>query len=291
MPIVSFSQLRCINRCTYRWGLQYRRRIYSKSTPEVFILGGLIHAALAQYYAYEFVEWDALVSDYGKPISQESLATAKRTMDAYLDTGAAAYPGRVVGVEYPFQVPLDPPQNNHILVGWVDCIEKRDGAFWLWDHKTTSRTPNAPDAHAIYQLNAYAWALTQLGLAVEGVGVNYLVCLKTPKFMRFPMPCTDLDEWGKRLIANARLLPPADADPSYFPRTTVRDCDWDCDYKDICRLHLEGRMDAVALAVQKDFGVSTPGGDDAYLEQYHPYIPSWWLNDDQAPSGQGSLPA
>ena len=275
MQIVSYSQLRSLTRCRWQWGVRYLKRLYSKEQKDYMDVGKLVHNALAQLYGLGEIDWEILRSEFTGNLRPEILEESKRVVNAYLANDEVEFPGRILGVEFPFQVRLP---FDIILVGWIDLITKVDGKIWLWDHKTSSRMTKQITPPDREQLSLYAWGLMKLGAPVGGVGVNRITTAKKPTFARFSEGVSEADliSRSKNFVANCKSLPPESISMTDLPRAFQRDCSW-CDYRDLCALDLHDRMEDVSRAVAKDFNYSAPGSTEAYLEKYNTQLPAWWL--------------
>jgi len=278
MKIVSYSQLRSFSRCQWQWGARYLKTIYPKKQSDPLDIGKLVHNALAQFYGLGGIDWEILRSEFMGDLRPEILAESKRVVDAYLKNGKVEFPGKILAVEFPFQVTLP---FDTILVAWIDLIAKIDGKLWLWDHKTASRMTQGLTYPEREQLSLYAWGLMRLGAPIDGYGVNRLTTAKTPTFARFSEEVseTDLISRNKNFIISCRVLPPDSTSMADLPRAFQNDCSW-CDYRDLCQLDLHERAKDMSKVVAEEFSYSERGDTATYLERYNTEIPQWWLNDE-----------
>jgi len=278
MKIVSYSQLRSFSRCQWQWGARYLKTLYPKKQSDPLDTGKLVHNALAQFYGFGEIDWEVLRSEFMGDLRPEILAESKRVVDAYLQSGKSEFPGKILAVEFPFQVtfPFDV-----ILVAWIDLIAKVDNKIWIWDHKSSGRMTHGITHPEREQLSIYAWGLMKLGAPVGGVGVSRLTTTKTPTFDRFFEEVSDLDlvARSKNFMANCKSLPPESVSMIDLPRSFQQDCSW-CDYKDLCKLDLHNRMEDMSKVVAEEFTYAERGDTEAYLEKYCKELPKWWLNDN-----------
>lgn len=276
MKIVSYSQLRSLNRCRWQWGVRYLKRLYSNEQKDYMDVGKLVHNALAQLYGLGEINWEVLRSEFMGGLRPEILAEGKRVVAAYLVNDKVEFPGRILGVEFPFQVafPFD-----IILVGWIDLITKIDGKLWLWDHKTSSRMTKQITSSEKDQLSLYAWGLMKLGAPIGGFGVSRLTTAKKPTFARFSEEVNeaDLAIRSKNFMASCKTLPSEDVLMTDLPRSFELDCAFRCDYKEICELDLYGRRAEMNRLIADSFRYSERGDPVAYLEKYNTELPKWWL--------------
>lgn len=281
MKIVSYSQLRSLTRCRWQWGVRYLKRLYSKEQKDYMDIGKLVHNALAQLYGLGEISWGILHSEFMGDLRPEILDESKRVVDAYLvnDKVEVEFPGQILGVEFPFQVKLP---FDTILVGWIDIITKVDGKLWLWDHKTSSRMTKQITHPERDQLSLYAWGLMKLGAPIGGFGVNRLIYTKKPNFKRLPEEVNeaDLALRSKNFMASYKALPSEDVIMTDLPRSFQNDCDFRCDYKELCALDLYGKGAELNRLIAEEFRYSAPGSTEAYLEKYNTELPKWWLKEE-----------
>lgn len=278
MKIVSYSQLRSLNRCRWQWGVRYLKRLYSNEQKDPMDVGKLVHNALAQLYGLGEINWEVLRSEFMGGLRPEILAEGKRVVAAYLANDEVEFPGQILGVEFPFQVRLP---FETILVGWVDIITKVAGKIWLWDHKTSSRMTKGITPPEREQLYLYTWSLTRLGAPMGGVGVNRLTTTKTPTFARFSEEVSesDLILRSKNFVASCKSLPSENVNMTDLPRSFQRDCSW-CDYRKLCEFDLRGRTGEMNRLIAEEFRYSEHGDSTVYLEKYNMTLPKWWLKDE-----------
>jgi len=243
-------------------------------------IGKLVHNALAQFYGLGEINWEVLRSEFMGDLRPEILAESKRVVAAYLVSGKAEFPGRILGVEFPFQVRLP---FDVILVGWIDLITKIDGKIWLWDHKTSSRMTKQITHPERDQLSLYAWSLMKLGAPIGGFGVNRLIYTKKPNFARFSEEVSDagLALRSKNFMASYKALPSEDIIMIDLPRSFQNDCDFRCDYKELCKLDLYGKTGELHRLIAEEFRYSERGDTAAYLEKYNTELPAWWLEEEE----------
>ena len=279
MKIVSYSQLRSLNRCRWQWGVRYLKRLYSNTQSDPMDIGKLVHNALAQLYGLGEIDWEVLRSEFMGGLRPEILAEGKRVVAAYLANHEVEFPGQILGVEFPFQVCLP---FDTILVAWIDLITKVDGKIWLWDHKTSSRMTKQITPPERDQLSLYAWGLMQLGAPIGGFGINRLTTAKKPTFARFSEEVNeaDLATRSKNFMASCKALPSENVLMTDLPRDFQNDCSWRCDYQELCTLDLYGRRAEMNQLIADGFRYSERGDPAAYLEKYNTELPAWWLEDD-----------
>ena len=278
MKIVSYSQLRSLNRCYWQWGVRYLKRLYSNEQKDPMDTGKLVHNAFAQLYGLGEINWEVLRSEFMGDLRPEILAEGKRVVDAYLANDEVEFPGQILGVEFPFQVRLP---FEMILVGWIDIITKVDDKIWLWDHKTSSRMTKRITDPERDQLSLYAWGLMRLGAPMGGIGVNRLTNAKKPTFARFSEEVneSDLQTRSKNFMASCKALPSEDVLMTDLPRSFQLDCDYRCDYKELCKLDLYGRTGEMNRLIAEEFRYSERGDSAVYLEKYNTELPKWWLEE------------
>lgn len=276
MKIVSYSQLRSLNRCRWQWGVRYLKRLYSKAQSDPMDVGKLIHNALAQLYGLGEINWEVLRSEFMGGLRPEILAEGKRVVEAYLMSDKVAFPGQILGVEFPFQVHLP---FDTILVAWVDLITKIDGKLWLWDHKTSSRMTRQITPPERDQLSLYTWGLMRLGAPIGGFGINRLTTAKKPTFARFTEKVNeaDLTIRSKNFVASCKALPSESVIMTDLPRDFQNDCSWRCDYYELCKLDLYDRRAEMNRLIADSFRYSERGDPVTYLEKYNIELPKWWL--------------
>lgn len=277
MQIVSHSQLRSLNRCRWQWGIRYLKRLYSKTQSDAMDVGKLVHNALAQLYGLGEINWEVLRSEFVGGLRSEIFTEGKRVVNAYLAHDEVEFPGQILAVEFPFQVRLP---FNTILVGWIDLITKVDGKLWLWDHKTSSKMTKRITRSERDQLSLYAWGLMRLGAPIGGFGVNRLTTAKKPTFARFTeeVDKADLIMRSKNFMASCKALPSESISMANLPRSFELDCDFRCDYKELCQLDLYGKD--LNRLIAEEFRYSERGDPAAYLEQYNIELPKWWLEEE-----------
>jgi len=300
MKIVSYSQLRSFSRCQWQWGARYLKTIYPKKQSDPLDIGKLVHNALAQFYGFGEIDWEILRSEFVGDLRPEVLAESKRVVDAYLKNGKAEFPGKVLAVEFPFQVKLP---FDTILVAWIDLIARVNEKLWLWDHKTSGRMTYGITHPEREQLSLYSWGLSKLGAPIGGFGVNRLTTTKKPTFARFfdsvyginrtptaplstfgklseELSDADLQARSKSFVANCKALPPEGISMVDLTRSFQDDCSYRCDYKSLCELDLYGRIEDMSKVVAEEFTYAERGDTEAYLEKYCKELPKWWLEDE-----------
>ena len=279
MNIVSYSQLRSLTRCRWQWGVRDLKWLYSKEQKDYMDVGKLVHNALAQLYGLGEINWEVLRSEFMGDLRPEILAESKRVVAAYLASDKVEFPGRILGVEFPFQVRLP---FDIVLVGWIDLITKIDGKIWLWDHKTSSKMTKGITHPERDQLSLYAWGLMRLGAPIGGFGVNRLTTAKKPTFARFTEEVNhaDLAIRNKDFIADCKSLPAENILMTDLSRSFQLDCDYRCDYKELCKLDLYGRAGEMNRLIADEFRYSERGDPAVYLEKYNTELPTWWLEEE-----------
>ena len=168
---------------------------------------------------------------------------------------------KVVAVEMPFCVPLDPKDTTVGYVGRLDKVIGKGDSRWIVDHKTTSQyrvsggiassvtDSFTPDS----QVDGYLYAGHMMwGKDFKGVWMDLaLVHKKESRFGLVPVQrrLEHLDEWlweaqeGVRRIEqdnkNMTLAVPTDSYLAAFPKTTDACYDFQspCPYLDTCKMY------------------------------------------------------
>ena len=285
MRQVSFSQINMALRCPWKWGMFYARGLTAKEPPEYLSLGSAMHRALAKAYRLGTFDPDTWTK-CDPPLSEENVVEMERLTKIYepqIDLDLMEH--EVLATEWPFRVPVKTragTRSNYLMVGWIDLItrNKESGAVWLWDHKTTKRTQTG---HFLdFQLSVYAWGIWSLGLQPAGVRLNTIVRTETPKVQRTSWFKTsqELKAWGLECYNGCCMLPPLKTPQAELAKRICRDCEWDCQLRELCRLHSEGNLDA-ARAIVRDEWEPKKDGRAADRKTYNQRIPREWLHGNQ----------
>lgn len=290
--IVSFTQLGMLLRCKWKWGVKYRLGLTAREVSVPMALGGLLHDALAYWYSTHTLDWQAVRGMARNEIEPEVELEAQRIMEAYVAHYGDEADVETLAVEWPFTVPVRTPGGypaNYRLIGWVDRITRDHQGIWLWDHKSGKSFVEVPVVTLDYQLTTYAWALRQMGAPVVGVVLNLVATTKEPKFRRdriLKLP-RELDNWGRVLYSTCRDIPPPRLPWSDLPRSPMpRNCGWDCDFYELCRLDVEGQTDAFNDLAEVEYKKKVFDGDNVkYLKQYNKRIPAEWRKGTEGRQG------
>jgi len=281
MRNVSFSELDTAMRCPWRWHLAYVRRL----APAGEVAGYLALGLAGHHYlqnAYRTGNLDA-AANWPPEVSDEVRSNLRRIMALYrpqFEADLAVH--RVLGTEYRFAVTLPTPQgtrSNYRLIGRVDMVTKNriTGGIWVWDHKFTSSFRKS--SFSDYQGGVYAWALARMGLPVQVVAVNHIRTKPSKsKLVRrdtYLKTATEYAAWGDFLYWQCRALPSMRTPHQQLARALDDRCSWDCEYAEICRLTLEGRLLEAREVIHNDFYVRPPRG----VSQYQTKLPAAWLKE------------
>jgi len=123
--------------------------------------------------------------------------------------------------------------------------------------------------------------LMRLGAPMGGIGVNRLTTAKTPTFARFSEEVNEVDLAirSKNFMASCKALPSESISMTDLPRSFQLDCDFRCDYKELCTLDLYGKAGEMNQLIADGFRHSERGDPAVYLEKYNTELPAWWLED------------
>lgn len=256
---LSFSELSCLLRCQWRWFLNYREGLLPVGVPsEPLQVGSAMHEILREGYLSGNMVIPQSIQD--GDIVKELMRIVEGYRGQLAEDLAMIEP---LATEFPFiaAIPTNTgSRSNYELIGWVDLIarERMTGSLQIWDHKTTKRKPSGPFVD--YQLSLYAWAMHRLGLTADTTVLN---CIKRTKaievdrFTYFKEP-KELEAWGSAIYQVCRMRPTPKASIREISKTHDDRCGWDCDYREVCRFHAEGRFDVVDEIVKSDFAKKAP---------------------------------
>jgi len=284
MRLVSYSQLRTAMRCPWKWGLHYgfgwRQKKEAESEP--LRIGKAMHQALACVYSAGVpIQWP----DQTNAVDVEELddlLTLQSFYEAYAEQDLENFD--ILATEWPLRVAVPTPRgtrSNYLFVGWIDLIaqHKETGLISVWDHKTTKRAVN--DVFVDYQLSLYAWALRRLGLTPDVVILNTIKrpsARKPPEVLRLPVPKAppELEGWSTRLYNMCKQVPPKGTPLEHLAKNVTRDCNWDCEFRDVCKLHNDGEIEGARGLLHADFERGEPGPTFP-REEYHNRVPKAWI--------------
>jgi len=284
MRLVSYSQLRTSMRCPWKWGLSYgsgwKRKAETDSQP--LRLGKAMHEALACVYSAGLpVVWP----DQSNEVDAEDLGELT-ILQGFYETYAQQdlENFEILATEWPIRVPAPTARgtrSNYLFVGWIDMIavHKESGVVSVWDHKTSKRASTG--LFLDYQLSLYAWALSRLGLSPDVVILNTIKRpspRKPSEVLRIPVPKTkqELAGWDSQLYNMCKHIPKKNTPLGELAKNVTRDCNWDCDFRDVCRLHTDGVVDGARGLLEADFDHTDPNVPTYPREKYHNRIPNSW---------------
>lgn len=171
--------LRCHKRYDYAW----IQNLEPKQRNEKLTIGSAIHKFLEMLYSGQGVakSLNALVQYIDEnnsgddEVAHQDLKTlAENICINYISHYKHDPQWKVVAVEMPFSIPLNPDMN---YTGIIDLlIQDQDGKYWFVDHKTT----NALDIYdknsdMDRQISRYWAALEQMGYSIQGFIYNILL--------------------------------------------------------------------------------------------------------------------
>ncbi len=199
MRVVTFSEISTFKSCRLKHHLMYEELLAPRQPSRHLRFGKAIHNGLHDFHIggcemgiEEFAAklddeikilradpelelWD---EDYQQFAEEHELG---RAMLARYDAfNAAQEPLEVVELEYPFDVRLKTPtgrKSRTEIAGKVDGIVKDGyGNMFILEHKTAGSIDSKYIANLDLddQINAYIWALAELGYPIKGVVYNVL---------------------------------------------------------------------------------------------------------------------
>ncbi len=247
MAQYSYSKLGTYATCPLQYKFRYVDRVQLDLGPSIeAFLGSRVHDALEWLYCQvgngmiptlpEVVEeyhalWDAEWPDDVRIVRQGTTPegcrqVGEKCLELYYSRHAPFDEGIVLGLEVPFQVPLE---NGIVLNGYLDRLTKRDGdVYEVHDYKTSSRLPTPEEAARDEQAGWYALAARErFPHARELLLVWHylrfderLVTTRTPE---------KIEELKEDIVGRVKAI---EAARSFPPRESAL-CPW-CEYFTIC---------------------------------------------------------
>lgn len=123
-------------------------------------------------------EWKVLGNPYPIPLEQEreylprTPGVALEMLYGYYDLRADNYMSKVklISIEEPFAVPIDPSDPTKFYVGYLDKVVSEGGRYWVIEHKTTTLYSKTAGFQTRYvegfdpnsQIDGYSYALKLL---------------------------------------------------------------------------------------------------------------------------------
>lgn len=152
---LSFSQASTYQACPLKWHFAYIQKAEPERVSAALLVGASIHAAIQRWQearmAYDpapslddlmdtyWGTWRSQAGDtpvhYGRDDDAEVLGqTARKMLEAFVNSPDAQIAGRLIGIEEPLRVTLDPGLPD--LVAKVDLLRLHQGELTVQDFKT-----------------------------------------------------------------------------------------------------------------------------------------------------------
>lgn len=246
---VSASQIATFTRCQAAWLFSYIHGIKGKPTGAM-TRGTAVHKSIARNYCFKVqTRVDMPVSDvldaYDTTFNELSHDTVWNGDNAgkVKDAGYRVL-GHYQEEVAPETYPLDVEQSFRFFVNWMDGDEEKSVEFKgvldledvkgnLVEIKTTGQTPRAPGGDHVIQLIGYSIGKEAISKKKPSAWLDYLVTLKTPKVLSFPI---DVDDSKKKFfLGNVPRVVKAMESENYYPaRGNVWCSKAACYYWDMC---------------------------------------------------------
>jgi len=261
------SQRSCFKDCRKKYEYDYIVGLRPKIPSRKLHLGTLVHEALAYYYnpanmlSLSAENALALYKDRTHQeliklqLPQDMLAEFEKDKELgynmlkyYFEEFAPENDDfEVLSVEQEIQARVKTPTGHasHVLFGGrVDGTVSRQKQNLIMEHKTAASV----DTNGLIldeQMSAYMWGSREMGMQIDGVIYNILRKVN-PYSARSKAPYvhreiiyrneTELKNQGKQLYQEAQDIRSC----KNFYRTPSRDCNWKCDYRNLCIASLDG---------------------------------------------------
>lgn len=293
LQIVSYSELDTYRMCPLKHMLGYKER-WKKPVR----VGSPLSRGSLWHHVME-VHYGVIVSHYPKnggpiPESQHSVVLAEAweavkpylfdpdngTWDEDQDTIRWMYEGyvekygvdnewKIIAIEYSFLLPLpnrEGQPSQYALKGKIDILAqlRKDGSFWIWDHKSAKDLPTQFALEIDDQFGGYTWAMSVLGYKVMGSMHN---CARTARnagdapdadLTKKNIKKQTLDQRMKRTLLDRstreanniafdawatamNAYPPPGRELPLYSSPDPRQCAWKCDFKEVHLLARKGR--------------------------------------------------
>jgi len=278
---VSYSQIKTALRCPWKWGLKYLEgwRMREEDYPSALKIGSAMHELLASAYRQQPpIMWGAPTT----PLSPEEEKEIDRLIGVCTPSVEEDLADKeVLATEWPLQAPVlgkSGRATSFVLIGWVDLIVRGFSGLEVWDHKTSKRMTK--DLWSDFQLPLYATALRQQGANVSRVGLNIIKRTKVPEIERVSELVSQYEQraWQRNLYAMCKCIPSENSNREDLAKVITKDCNWDCDFKEICKADCRG-VSGVELdrMLDEQFDCSEFVTASFPIDTYKSAIPEEWL--------------
>lgn len=175
---ITHSMAQCFQECRQKWDYRYNKQIVPKKPIRSLDLGSAVHAGLEFWFKFHLAAGalDAALSRGAElGLTVDDQIRVRVMLEGYCELYEHD-DFEVVSVEEAFALPLVNPKTGRIsrtfaFRGKPDGVVKKDGKFYILEHKTTSSITDVYidriDIDA--QIALYGWALERLGTPIEGV--------------------------------------------------------------------------------------------------------------------------
>lgn len=237
----SFSSLDTFRTCPLKYKLQEIDKIKTPKSPEA-VFGTLIHSTLRFIHDGNFIlptqkqALEHFTSNWNPEVFsdefQERMAFAKgikMIQDYYKKNDPAKI--TVVDLESRFSIELEGENENHIISGFIDRIDKTENGYEIIDYKTSRKLPSQDMVDNNMQLSIYLLAILKrypdLANKIENVKLSLYFLQHGQKLS------TILDK--KMLLAQKGQILDiiSQIGKSDFPAVVSPLCDW-CGYQKKC---------------------------------------------------------
>lgn len=192
MSTVGVTERAAFRRCRLAWAWMYKDRLQlADVSSRATTVGLFVHEALAKYYTaikdgtctpttpQEILA--EVTERYRDALSHDRLVEAVELYERYM-MHKLDFDWRIHTVEH--EVAVKVPKTKTTLVGRIDLLISRNGAYWVVDHKTRRAYSTGFKLETDDQVTAYIWMLRKSGINVAGVLYNELGKRKTPPYVQ-----------------------------------------------------------------------------------------------------------
>ena len=253
--LVSHSQASVLERCEQKWVYSYVENLTkrTKSPNKAAHIGTLVHLGLDKLYSgssEEEVRQAILNAADSAEEGSVALLLVVRYIRDFIPTADEGW--TIAKTEDHFQIPLRTPFGRpYEFQGFIDLAAYQNDFLILWDHKSSGRNKyNKSQLATEWQLLLYGAAMRELGLEIDGIGVNGFntqVTMSTfwthpiTKFYyreRISVTPQTFDNSLKSLGQTVDVM--YDLAEGREPRMVLsKSCEW-CDFQELCIYKLKG---------------------------------------------------
>lgn len=177
LKTITHSMTQCFQECRQKWDYRYNKQIVPVKPIRSLDVGSAVHAGLEFWFKFGLRAGavDAALSRGAESgLTVDEMIKVRVMIEKYCDVYAQE-DFEVVSIEDTFTLPLVNPVTGRIsrtfaFRGKTDGVVKKDGKYWILEHKTTSSITeqyiNRIDIDA--QIALYGWALERMGTPIEG---------------------------------------------------------------------------------------------------------------------------